>query len=248
MAGWVAELGVEVRYGREVTDFTQDDDGVDVRLAGGAIAASRATSSVATAAAAWSARPRASTSRAGTRPQLPDRGGRSDRGAPAGHPPRRGRRVRAAPHGGRQDVRVVVTRRGARAAGGADPGRSARGDDGRVRHRLRHARPHVDLALHRRDPAGRRPTATGACCWPATRRTSTTPRAGRGSALGVQDAVNLGWKLAQVVQGHLADEPAGQLPRRAPPGRRPCAANTMAPDGAERRDERRRRWRDVVSR
>jgi 2-polyprenyl-6-methoxyphenol hydroxylase-like FAD-dependent oxidoreductase len=35
MAEWVIELGVPIRYGSEVTGFTQDDDGVDVTLAGG---------------------------------------------------------------------------------------------------------------------------------------------------------------------------------------------------------------------
>ena len=35
LADWVAELGVEVRYGVEVAGFAQDDDGVELRLTGG---------------------------------------------------------------------------------------------------------------------------------------------------------------------------------------------------------------------
>jgi 3-(3-hydroxy-phenyl)propionate hydroxylase len=35
LAGWVAELGVPIRRGREVVGFTQDDGGVDVELADG---------------------------------------------------------------------------------------------------------------------------------------------------------------------------------------------------------------------
>ena len=35
LAGWVAELKVPVHYGSEVTGFTQDDTGVDVALSGG---------------------------------------------------------------------------------------------------------------------------------------------------------------------------------------------------------------------
>jgi 2-polyprenyl-6-methoxyphenol hydroxylase-like FAD-dependent oxidoreductase len=35
LAGWVGELQVPVRYGREVTGFAQDDTGVDVELADG---------------------------------------------------------------------------------------------------------------------------------------------------------------------------------------------------------------------
>jgi 3-(3-hydroxy-phenyl)propionate hydroxylase len=39
------------------------------------------------------------------------------------------------------------------------------------------------------------------CCSPATPRTSTPPHGGQGLNTGVQDAVNLGWKLAQVIAG-----------------------------------------------
>jgi 2-polyprenyl-6-methoxyphenol hydroxylase-like FAD-dependent oxidoreductase len=35
MAGWIAELPVHIHYGCEVSGFAQDDTGVDVRLAGG---------------------------------------------------------------------------------------------------------------------------------------------------------------------------------------------------------------------
>src|SRR5471030_289259 len=35
MAAWLAELPVEIYYGREVTGFAQDDTGVDVELAHG---------------------------------------------------------------------------------------------------------------------------------------------------------------------------------------------------------------------
>jgi 2-polyprenyl-6-methoxyphenol hydroxylase-like FAD-dependent oxidoreductase len=35
LAGWVDELGVPIRYGREVGSFTQDDTGVDVELSDG---------------------------------------------------------------------------------------------------------------------------------------------------------------------------------------------------------------------
>src|ERR1700689_3864985 len=35
LAGWVTELGVPITHGREVTDFAQDDTGVDVELSDG---------------------------------------------------------------------------------------------------------------------------------------------------------------------------------------------------------------------
>ena len=58
-----------------------------------------------------------------------------------------------------------------------------------------------------------------------------SPVGGQGLNIGVQDAVNLGWKLAQVVKRDIAGKPPGHLPRRAPPGRRPRAAQH---DGAGR--------------
>ena len=52
MAAWVAELPVTVHYGREVTGFTQDDSGVDVRAGRRRGRCGRSTWSGATAAAA----------------------------------------------------------------------------------------------------------------------------------------------------------------------------------------------------
>ncbi len=64
-----------------------------------------------------------------------------------------------------------------------------------------------------------------------------SPVGGQGLNIGVQDAVNLGWKLAQVVKRHIAGEPARHLPGRAAPDR--CA---RAPQhhGANRAQPRRR--------
>jgi len=43
-----------------------------------------------------------------------------------------------------------------------------------------------------------------ACCWPATPPMCIPPVGGQGLNTGVQDAVNLGWKLAQVVKQTVA--------------------------------------------
>ena len=58
-----------------------------------------------------------------------------------------------------------------------------------------------------------------------------SPDGAQGLQIGVQDAVNLGWKLAQVVNADIPGKPPGYLPRRAPPGRCPRAAHH---DGARR--------------
>ena len=73
------------------------------------------------------------------------------------------------------------------------------------------------------------------------------PAGGQGLSLGVQDAVNLGWKLAQVVNGtspeHLLDTYQDE--------RHPVAAralqHTMAQGALQRQDERTKALVDVVS-
>jgi 2-polyprenyl-6-methoxyphenol hydroxylase-like FAD-dependent oxidoreductase len=73
------------------------------------------------------------------------------------------------------------------------------------------------------------------------------PAGGQGLSLGVQDAVNLGWKLAQVINGtapeHLLDTYHDE--------RHPVAAralkHTMAQTALQRQDERTKALADVVS-
>ena len=57
-----------------------------------------------------------------------------------------------------------------------------------------------------------------------------SPVGGQGLNTGVQDAVNLGWKLAQVVKGDIPRKPPGHLPRRAAPGRCPRVAQHHGAD------------------
>ena len=73
------------------------------------------------------------------------------------------------------------------------------------------------------------------------------PHGGQGLNIGVQDAVNLGWKLAQVVGRDVAGEPARHLPRRASPGRRRVLRTTMAQVALRRDDDRTSALRDTVS-
>jgi uncharacterized protein YheU (UPF0270 family) len=73
------------------------------------------------------------------------------------------------------------------------------------------------------------------------------PAGGQGLSLGVQDAVNLGWKLAQVVNG---TSPEGLLDTYHDE-RHPIAAralqHTMAQGALQRQDERMKALADVVS-
>ena len=63
------------------------------------------------------------------------------------------------------------------------------------------------------------------------------PTGGQGLNIGVQDAVNLGWKLGQVINGTSARESARYLPSRATPDRR---AGTQKRPGANGAHARRR--------
>ena len=72
-----------------------------------------------------------------------------------------------------------------------------------------------------------------------------SPAGGQGLNIGVQDAVNLGWKLAQVVKRHIAGEPARHLPGRAAPGRCARAQDHHGANGAQ---PRRRRGRTPCAR
>ena len=87
LAGWVAELEVPVRRGSEVTGFTQDDDGVDVRMAGGETL--RASFLVGCDGGRSLIRKQAGIGFPGLGPvgQLSDRRGRDQRGAGVGDTP-----------------------------------------------------------------------------------------------------------------------------------------------------------------
>ncbi len=91
LAGWAAELEVPIRYGLEVTGFTQDADGVDVQLSDG-------TSLRAQYLVGLRRRPQRDPQGGrdrfpglGCLGQLDHRRGRDGRGAGARHPPRRPR-------------------------------------------------------------------------------------------------------------------------------------------------------------
>ncbi len=62
------------------------------------------------------------------------------------------------------------------------------------------------------------------------------PAGGQGLQHGIQDAVNLGWKLGQVVKGVSPDRPARHLRGRAAPADRAGAGNTMAEGALHRGD------------
>jgi 2-polyprenyl-6-methoxyphenol hydroxylase-like FAD-dependent oxidoreductase len=73
------------------------------------------------------------------------------------------------------------------------------------------------------------------------------PAGGQGLSLGVQDAVNLGWKLAQVVNGTSTESLLDTYEDERHPVAARALRHTMAQTALQRRDERIQALVDVVS-
>jgi hypothetical protein len=73
------------------------------------------------------------------------------------------------------------------------------------------------------------------------------PAGGQGLSLGVQDAVNLGWKLAQVVKGTSPESLLDTYQDERHPVAARALQHTMAQTALQRRDERIEALVDVVS-
>jgi 2-polyprenyl-6-methoxyphenol hydroxylase-like FAD-dependent oxidoreductase len=73
------------------------------------------------------------------------------------------------------------------------------------------------------------------------------PAGGQGLSLGVQDAVNLGWKLAQVVNGSCAESLLNTYQDERHPVAARTLRHTMAQTALQRQDERTKALAEVVS-
>lgn len=200
LAGWVEELGVTVRRGIEVVGLTQDGDGVDVQLAGGKV---RRTAYLVGADGGRSAVRRAAgielvgaeatrsylVAEVEVREETPAGIRLDDLGVHA---------LNATGEGG--TVGVVVTEAALRTGGEptvAELGEALTaifGKDFGV---------HDPTWISRFTDATRQATAyrRGRVLVAGDAAHVHPPTGGQGIGLGVQDAVNLGWKLAQVVAG-----------------------------------------------
>lgn len=246
LAEWVAELGVPIRRGLEVTGFVQDEAGVDVELSDGR--SLRARYLVGCDGGRSLIRKRAGIEFPGWDPSTsyliaeielaeePEWGlrrgkaGMSAIGKIEGE--ERARVVLSEPHVVRSgeptlgDVREALV-----AAYGTDYGLRSAGYLSRFTDMARQA------ASYR---AGRVLLAGDAAH-------VHSPVGGQGLNLGVQDAVNLGWKLAQAVRGTA---PKGLLDtyhaERHPVGAR-VLRNTMALTALERSDDRSAALREMMT-
>ena len=248
MAAWIAELPVRIYYGCEVTGFAQDDTGVDVELSDGRslraqylVGCDGGRSLIRKAAGiefpGWD--PTRSNLIAEVEmteePALGVRhdalgvhglGSRSTRSATA-------RCLRCGP--------VAGDRAADRAQQRAHPARSERGAHHRVRHRLRGPQPHLDLQVHRHDTSGRG-LPRGRVLLAGDSAHVHYPAGGQGLSLGVQDAVNLGWKLAQVVNGTSPESLLDTYHDERHPVAARALQHTMAQAALQRRTSACRPW------
>ncbi len=233
MAGWLAELPVQVRYGREVTGFTQDDHGVDVHLADGE--ALRAQYLVGCDGGRSLIRKLAGIDFPGweaTRSNLiaevelnePELGLRHDAfGVQAIGPIERGFRVvltepeLRSGEASMDDLRAALVR--------------VYGTDFGV---------HSPVWISRFTDATRQAAAyrSGRVLLAGDAAHIHYPAGGQGLSLGVQDAVNLGWKLAQVVKGTSPEALLDTYFAERHPVTARALRYTMAQTELQRRDDR----------
>ena len=246
MAAWVAELPVRIHYGREVTGFAQDDTGVDVQLSDGGSLRARylvgcdgGRSLIRRAAGiefpGWDA----------TRSNLIAEVETTE------EPPKGVRHDAAGVHGlhrleDGKTVRVVTTER--QLGPSTEPTLrdlsealiAVYGTDFGV---------HNPTWISRFTDMTRQAAAyrDGRVLLAGDAAHVHYPAGGQGLGLGVQDAVNLGWKLAQVVGG---TSPEGLLDTYQAE-RHPVTARvlryTMAQTALQRHDDRIKAVVDVVS-
>ncbi len=246
MADWIAELRVRIYYGREVAGFAQDDTGVDIELSEGR--SLRAQYLVGCDGGRSVIRKAAGIGFPGwdpTRSNLiaevevteePPRGVRHDETGVHGlHWLEDGRTVRVvvteqqlgpSTEPTLQDLSEALT-----AVFGTDFGIHSPTWISRFTDMTRQA---VDYRSGRVLLAG----DSAHVHYPA---------GGQGLSLGVQDAVNLGWKLAQVVEGTSPESLLDTYQDERHPVAARALQHTMAQTALQRRDERMKVLVDVVS-
>ena len=237
MAAWIAELPVQIYYGREVTGFAQDDTGVDVELSDGdslraqyLVGCDGGGSLIRRAAGiefpGWDA----------TRSNLIAEVETTE------EPPKGVRHDASGVHGlGRLEdgktVRVVTTER--EIGQGSEPTLrdlsealiAVYGTDFGV---------HNPTWLSRFTDMTRQAAAyrVGRVLLAGDSAHVHYPAGGQGLSLGVQDAVNLGWKLAQVVNGTSPESLLDTYQDERHPVAARALRHTMALTVLQRRDER----------
>lgn len=245
LAGWVAELGVTIHRGRAVTGFAQDDAGVDVALSDGRslraeylVGCDGGRSVVRKAAGigfpGWD--PTTSWLIAEVRAAEEPKWGFHEDAAG----------IHAIARGDDGSARIVLTERQL----GSDREPTLRD----VREALV-AVYGTDYGIHGPTWISRFTDTTRQAAAYRDRRVLLAgdaahvhpPVGGQGLNIGVQDAVNLGWKLAQVVSGTSPDRLLDSYHAERHPVAARVLRNTMAQVALRRTDDRTRALGDTVS-
>jgi 2-polyprenyl-6-methoxyphenol hydroxylase-like FAD-dependent oxidoreductase len=257
MADWIAELPVQIYYGCEVTGFAQDDTGVDVELADGRslraqylVGCDGGRSVIRKAAGiefpGWEAS-KSNLIAEAEMTEEPELGIRRDALGIHGigrleYEIRDGEVV----YGDGGPVRIMVTER--QIGPGSEP----------TLQDLREALIAVystDFGIHNVTSISRFTDMTRQA---ATYRAGRVllagdsahvhyPAGGQGLSLGVQDAVNLGWKLAQVVNGTTPESLLDSYQDERHPVAARALRHTMAQTALQRQDERSKALAEVMS-
>ena len=245
LAGWVDELAVPIRRGLEVTGFAQDEEGVDVQLAGGdALRASYVVGadggrSVMRKAAGiefpgWAATTSAMIAEVEVTEELPE-GVTYDASGLHGL---------SFMEDGRT-VRVVTSEPGLGITGEptladlSDNLTAVYGTDFGVHH---------PTWISRFSDATRQAAAyrSGRVLLAGDAAHIHSPAGGQGIGLGIQDAVNLGWKLAQVAQGISAESLLDTYQAERHPAAARALEYSKAMSALQRQDPRIASVRDLI--
>jgi 3-(3-hydroxy-phenyl)propionate hydroxylase len=246
MAGWIAELPVRIEYGRQVQDLAQDDTGVDVQLADGEplraqylVGCDGGRSLIRKAAGiefpGWDATKSNLIAEAEVTEETPHGVHHDARGTHGLHRMEDGK-----------TVRVVVTEQ--QLGPSSEP----------TLRDLSEALIAVfgsDFGIHNPAWISRFTDMTRQAATSRDRRVLLAgdaahvhyPVGGQGLSLGVQDAVNLGWKLAQVVDGISPESLLDTYHDERHPVAARVLRHTMALAALQRRDDRIQALVEVVS-
>ncbi|HUQ09252.1 MAG TPA: FAD-dependent monooxygenase [Steroidobacteraceae bacterium] len=246
LAGWIDELGVPVQRGVEVRGCTQDDSGVDVELADGT--RRRAQYLVGCDGGGSAIRKSAGIAFPGTEPTVSNIIAEANLAADA---PWGVRRDQFGIHGmskleDRGLVRIMVTEK--QVGAGGEPSLDE----------LSEAMIAIygsDFGVHRPTWISRFTDMTRQAAAYRDRRVLLAgdaahvhpPDGGQGIQTGVQDAVNLGWKLAQVLNGASDDSLLDTYHAERHPVAARVLRHTLASVALRREDERTQALRGMIA-
>jgi 2-polyprenyl-6-methoxyphenol hydroxylase-like FAD-dependent oxidoreductase len=246
MAEWVQELGVTIRYGQEVTGFSQDEAGVDVALADDSSLRARylvgcdgGRSAIRKGAGIEFPGAEATKSTLVAEAHMEDKSGFGLHRGPLGV-------GGIGPMEGGDALRIVVPE--ARLEAGDEPTLdelrealfTVYGTDFKV---------HSPTWISRFTDATRQADSyrTGRVLLAGDAVHIHSPMGGQGIPLGMGDAVNLGWKLAQVVKGASPEDLLDTYQAERHPATARSLRYTMALNAISRVDPRTEALRDTVA-